>query len=170
MQSNLNGLKALFFNGGKTPGAVSGPIKKLTFVNLSRAAQILALADYLQDDKVASIYKKVSTRVRQAFINFGTASTTMATIANVLPYVDWAMEYDTWEEAYLDGIKISMFSSYKALIDEAVGQLDVQIEGGAGVTAAQGTTKIGLQALKTQVQNRSNSVAILTFLLDELHR
>jgi hypothetical protein len=56
----------------------------------------------------------------------------------------------------LNGIEKSIISSYKALIGEAVGQLAVQIEGGIGVPAAQGTAKIGLHALKTQVQDRAN--------------
>jgi hypothetical protein len=106
LNANVNGLKGRYFRGFKesAPDDVSVKLFKIT--------RTAVLADYLNDARVARIYRLISDRVRSSFVNFGRACADPSAQAGWATFgqIDWAGAYDTWEQQYLNGIQTRMRS------------------------------------------------------------
>lgn len=120
LEDRLNNRKAKFFSL-QSPRGLDDYQDELAAV--SRTA---AIAQYLQTNNVASIYHRVSDRVRQAFITFGQAcnDTSAQTAYRRFGNIDWAGTYDAWESSYLDQVQTRISNDVTAGVALALRYID----------------------------------------------
>ncbi|KAK4506951.1 hypothetical protein PRZ48_000684 [Zasmidium cellare] len=126
LENRMNNRKAKFFSL-QSPSGFTNYQDELAAI--SRSATI---AQYLQNGNVASIYHRVSDRVRQAFITFGQACNDTSAQQRYRRFgnIDWAGTYDAWESSYLDQVQQRLTSDVTLGVKAARALIDAQRKNG----------------------------------------
>ncbi|KAI5363698.1 hypothetical protein Slin14017_G056620 [Septoria linicola] len=166
LNANINNQKGKYFgelNSGTTQG---GNFQK----SLAFVTRTAVLADYLNDNNVVRIYRAVSARIRQSFIDFGRACADGAASANYRQFgnINWAGVYDSWQNTYPTTIETNMQKYVEVNIAEALRLIKIALRQPERLTGRD--TKARLERVRTRVadQQRRGKLQKSRFSLSRL--